>query len=79
MKRDNRMSKLMDDDWIWPEFPWIGAQGSLHDLRDADQPGQRSRLWDLKSTSKAGLHRLRQATGAEGKAPQGRFYARRPR
>ena len=43
---------MEDDDDCWPEFPVILGQGSLHDLRDADQP-QQSRLWGLKSTSRA--------------------------
>lgn len=79
MKRDNRMSKLMDDDWIWPEFPWIGAQGSLHDLRDADQPGQRSRLWDLKSTSKAACIAYDKQPEPKERPRKVGFYARRPR
>lgn len=40
------------DDDDWPDFPAILGQGAVHDLRDADE-AQRSRLWGLKSTSKA--------------------------
>lgn len=36
----------------WDDFPVILGFGSTHEMRDADE-GQRSRLWGLKSTSKA--------------------------
>ena len=39
-----------DDDWQYYEGPII--QGSVHDLRDADE-SRRSRLWGLKSASRA--------------------------
>lgn len=66
----------MDDDWIYPEFPWIGGQGSLHDLRDADN-SPRSRLWNLKSTSKAAC--IAYDAQREPKPRKVGFAARRPR
>lgn len=48
----------MDDDWIWPEFPNVGGNGSLYDLSDREEPSPR--LWGMKSVSAAGargLHR----------------------
>lgn len=41
-----------EDDEFWPMFPVILGAGSMHELNGVDQP-RRSRLWDLKSTSKA--------------------------
>jgi hypothetical protein len=40
----------MDD--YWPDFPVILGFGSMHDLADAPEV-RRSRLWDLRSPSKA--------------------------
>lgn len=37
----------------WPEFPVILGFGSTHEMRDAKDTTVKSRLWDLKSTSKA--------------------------
>jgi hypothetical protein len=37
----------------WPDFPVILGHGSAHDMRDAEDKTIKSRLWDLRSTSKA--------------------------
>lgn len=37
----------------WPDFPVILGFGSTHEMREAEDKTKRSRLWDLKSTSKA--------------------------
>ena len=34
----------------WDDFPWIGGQGSVHDLRDNQEP--EPRLWFAKSVSR---------------------------
>ncbi len=66
-----------DDDNYFPEFPVILGQGSLHDLRDATD-GPRSRLWGLKSTSKAACTAYDPRPPKEGERKVG-FFARRPR
>lgn len=37
----------------WPDFPVILGFGTTHEMRDAADSTTRSRLWDLKSPSKA--------------------------
>jgi hypothetical protein len=41
----------MSDDW--PDFPWFGGQGSVHDLRDANSDPRNPRLAEFKSVSYA--------------------------
>jgi hypothetical protein len=62
----------------WDDFPVILGQGSVHDLRDNDAP-QRSRLWGLKSPSRAACEAAeRKAEPKQRKAGfvQGRVTAR---
>lgn len=66
----------MDDDDCWPDFPVILGFGSTHDMRDADD-APRSRLWGLKSTSKAAC--IAADKTPEPKARKVGFLARRPR
>ena len=67
------------DDELWLEdFPVILGFGTLHDLRDAEDQTRKSRLWDLKSTSKAAC----MAYDRQPKEPKARkvgFAHRRPK
>lgn len=67
-----------DDEDFWPFFPVILGQGSLHDLRDAPDV-QRSRLWQLKSTSKAACIAYDIAKTPREKPRKVGFAHRRPR
>lgn len=71
------MPRAFDDDWVWPAFPYVGGSGSLHDLRDADDRTVKSRLWDLRSTSKAACMAYDKRP-AQPKARRVGFAARRP-
>lgn len=65
-----------DDDWAYYGAPlWAG---STHEMRDAEDRTVRSRLWDLKSTSKAAC-RAYDKQAREPKARKIGFLARRPR
>ena len=73
------MPRSFDDDWYMPEFPWVGGQGSVHDLRDAEDPGQRTRLWKLKSTSEAACIAYDKQPKTRQSARKVGFAHRRPR
>jgi hypothetical protein len=60
----------------WPDFPVILGFGSTHEMRDAEE-SQRSRLWDLRSTSKAACKAYDARPGT--KARKVGFAARKPR
>jgi hypothetical protein len=60
----------------WDDYPVILGFGSTHEMRDAEQP-KRSRLWDLKSTSKAACAAYDKRE--EFTARKVGFFARRPR
>lgn len=68
-------NKLMDDDWHMPDFPWIGGQGSCHDLRDAPEvaatPARRRKRYSLREMI-AGMSKDRHGEIKVG------FLARRP-
>jgi hypothetical protein len=67
---------MMDDDWVWPEFPFIQGFGTTHEMRDAEE-GQKSRLWNLKSPSRAAC--IAADKREEPRARKVGFMARRPR
>lgn len=68
----------MDEDWVWPEFPVVLGFGSTHEMRDNEPSVRKSRLWDLKSTSKAACLAYDKHQ-AQPKARKVGFAARKPR
>lgn len=63
---------------FWPDFPVILGFGSTHEMRETKDKTIRSRLWDLKSTSKAACAAYDKRP-AEKVAQKVGFAARRPR
>jgi hypothetical protein len=67
-----------DDEIWWDDFPHIAGFGTAHDMRDAEDKTIKSRLWDLKSTSKAACIAYDKRP-AEKSARRIGFAARRPK
>lgn len=53
----------------WDDFPVILGQGSLHDLRDADE--QSPRLRNMRSVSRAAAQALARKPPAQERRPAG--------
>jgi hypothetical protein len=60
----------------WDDYPVILGFGSTHEMRDAEEV-QRSRLWGLKSTSRAAC--IAMDKQKDHKPRKVGFLARRPR
>lgn len=65
------------EEWL-PDFPVIRGFGSTQEMRDAPDNTERSRLWDLRSTSKAACAAY-DRKGATVKALRVGFVHRRPK